>query len=74
MKTADELVKNPNVWEITPGKNKLFSSDEVVDAYLKGKKEGLQQSKTLIFQTKVKYKYNWRTDKKRQLHLCLVRK
>lgn len=47
MNVIDVILK-PESWELTPDKDKLFSSDQVVDAYMKGRKEGLRQSQKLI--------------------------
>jgi hypothetical protein len=47
MNAISEILK-PESWELTPDKDKLFSSDHVVDAYMKGREEGLEQSQKLI--------------------------
>lgn len=41
-------ILEPQNWELTSPKDKLFSSDHVIEAYLKGKKEGLEQAQKLI--------------------------
>jgi hypothetical protein len=40
----------PANWELTSPKDKLFSSDHVIDAYLKGKNDGLEQKQRLIIE------------------------
>lgn len=37
-------------WKITTAQEKLYSSDVVIDAYLTGKKEGLQQNQKVLIQ------------------------
>ncbi len=47
MNAIDEILAPAN-WEFTSPKEKLFSSDHVIDAYLKGKSEGLEQQQKLV--------------------------
>ena len=49
MNTIKEILE-PQNWEFTSPKDKLFSSDHVIEAYLKGKKEGLEQAQKLILE------------------------
>jgi len=41
-------ISAPANWEFTSPKDKTISSDHVIDAYLKGKKEGLEQAQKLM--------------------------
>jgi hypothetical protein len=47
MNAVQEILE-PQNWEFTAPKDKLFSSDHVIEAYLRGKKEGLEQAQKLI--------------------------
>lgn len=47
MNAVNEII-NPVNWEFTSPKEKLFSSDHVIDAYLKGKNDGLEQQQRLV--------------------------
>src|SRR5438094_214896 len=49
MNTINEISAPAN-WEFTSPKDKLYSSDHVIDAYLKGKSEGLEQAQRLILE------------------------
>lgn len=49
MNVIDDILSPVN-WEFTSPKEKLFSSDHVIDAYLKGQKTGLEQAQRLIFE------------------------
>jgi hypothetical protein len=49
MNAINELLIPAN-WELTSPKEKLYSSDHVIDAYLKGKDDGLEQQQRLIFE------------------------
>lgn len=49
MNAVNEII-NPASWEFTSPKEKLFSSDHVIDAYLKGKNESLEQQQRLIIE------------------------
>jgi len=40
----------PANWEFTSPGEKLFSSDHVIDAYLKGKNEGLEHAQRLVIE------------------------
>ncbi|TAF74431.1 MAG: hypothetical protein EAZ53_09330 [Bacteroidetes bacterium] len=52
MKNMNEIeeILAPANWEFTSPKEKLFSSDHVIDAYLKGQKSGLEQAQRLILE------------------------
>jgi len=45
----DEILA-PKNWEFTSSEDKLFSTDHIIDAYLKGKNEGLEQQERLIIE------------------------
>jgi hypothetical protein len=47
MNTVHKILE-PQSWELTSPKEKLFSSDHVIEAYLKGKQEGLEQAQKLM--------------------------
>jgi hypothetical protein len=49
MNAINEILAPAN-WELTSPKDKLFSSDHVIDAYLKGKNDGLEQQQRLIIE------------------------
>ena len=49
MNAINEILAPAN-WELTSPKDKLFSSDHVIDAYLKGKDDGLEQQQKLIIE------------------------
>lgn len=49
MSVINEILAPVN-WELTSPKEKMFSSDHVIDAYLKGKNDGLEQHQRLIFE------------------------
>lgn len=49
MNAIDEILAPAN-WELTSPKDRLFSSDHVIDAYLKGKNDGLEQQQRLIIE------------------------
>lgn len=49
MNAINEILTPAN-WELTSPKEKLYSSDHVIDAYLKGKDDGLEQQQRLIFE------------------------
>lgn len=49
MRKLKEKIRPAN-WELTSPKEKLFSSDQVIDAYLRGKNEGLEQAQKLILE------------------------
>ncbi|EZH75045.1 hypothetical protein ATO12_09975 [Aquimarina atlantica] len=35
-------------WEVSVDKNSIFTNDDVIDAYLKGKKEGIKETKQIF--------------------------
>ncbi|MEX0810843.1 MAG: hypothetical protein WD048_01420 [Chitinophagales bacterium] len=47
-------INAPTNWEFTSHKEKLFSSDHVIDAYLKGKNESLEEAQKLVLEKLVK--------------------
>lgn len=49
MDTIAEIL-SPGDWDFTSSKEKLFSSDHVIDAYIKGKNDGLEQAQKLLFE------------------------
>lgn len=49
MNVINEILAPAN-WEFTSQKEKLFSSDHVIDAYLKGKNEGLEEAQKLVLE------------------------
>jgi hypothetical protein len=49
MNAINEILAPAN-WELTSPKDKLFSSDHVIDTYLKGKNDGLEQQQRLIIE------------------------
>jgi hypothetical protein len=49
MNAVNEILAPAN-WELTSPKDKLFSSDHVIDAYFKGKNDGLEQQQRLIIE------------------------
>lgn len=49
MSKLQEIVCPAN-WELTSPKQKLFSGDQVLDAYLQGKNKGLEQAQKLILE------------------------
>lgn len=49
MKEIEEILAPAN-WEFTNPKEKLFSSNQVIDAYLKGQKSGLEKAQQVMFQ------------------------
>ena len=48
MDAVKEILETTN-WEFSAPKDQLFSSDNVIEAYLKGKKDGLEQAQKLMF-------------------------
>ncbi len=49
MNVIEEILAPAN-WEFTSPSEKLFSSDHVIDAYMKGQKSGLEQAQRLILE------------------------
>lgn len=49
MNTSKHIVTSTN-WNFTSQKERWYSSDQVIDAYLKGKNEGLEQGQKLILE------------------------
>lgn len=49
MKAIEEIL-SPTNWEYTSPKENLFSSDDVINAYLKGKNDGLEQQQRLVLE------------------------
>jgi hypothetical protein len=47
MEAIKEILSNPSKWTLAPGEQ-VYSCDQVIDAYLKGKSEGIQQAQKLI--------------------------
>jgi hypothetical protein len=47
METIKEIFSKPSGWTLAPREN-IYSCDQVIDAYLKGKNEGIQQAQKLI--------------------------
>jgi hypothetical protein len=47
MEAIKEILSSPSKWELAPREN-FYSSDQVIDAYLKGKSDGIQQTQKLI--------------------------
>lgn len=43
-------VLTPANWELTSPKDKLYSGDPIIDAYLKGKSDGLEHAQRLIIE------------------------
>ena len=41
----------PRNWEITVSKDKYYTCDEVLDAYLHGKKKGLENLQKIVLKT-----------------------
>lgn len=39
---------NSHTWEVSVDKNSIFTNDDVIDAYLKGKKEGVKETKQIF--------------------------
>jgi len=50
METVVSKNFNINSWKITAERKKLYSADAVIDAYLRGKSEGLQQHQKVLIQ------------------------
>lgn len=48
MATVEKILAPAN-WEFTSPTERLYTSDHVIDAYLTGKKEALEQTERLIF-------------------------
>ena len=44
----DTSKKFPNIWEVSVDKNTIFTNDDVIDAYLKGKEVGIKETKQLL--------------------------
>lgn len=51
--TGVKKVLEPANWELTPVKDRKFTSDHVIDAYFEGKSVGLQQAEQLIMKNLV---------------------
>jgi hypothetical protein len=47
MEAIKEILSAPSKWQLAPGETR-YSSDQVIDAYLKGKSDGIQQTQKLI--------------------------
>jgi hypothetical protein len=47
MEAIREILSSPSKWTLAPREN-IYSCDQVIDAYLKGKSEGVQQAQKLI--------------------------
>lgn len=48
---ADQKALNPTNWVISESKDRMYTSDHVIDAYFEGKTVGLQQAEQLIFKS-----------------------
>lgn len=48
--TSIQKVLKPKNWELTSPKERLFTSNHVIDAYFTGKKEALEQNEKLIME------------------------
>jgi hypothetical protein len=49
MEAIKEILSKPSGWTLAPHEN-IYSCDQVIDAYFKGKSEGMQQTQKLIMQ------------------------
>jgi hypothetical protein len=47
MEAIKEILSKPSGWTLAPREN-IYSCDQVIDAYLKGKSEGIQQAQKLV--------------------------
>jgi hypothetical protein len=47
MEAIKEILSAPSKWTLAPREN-IYSCDQVIDAYLKGKSDGIQQTQKLI--------------------------
>jgi hypothetical protein len=47
MEAIREILSAPSKWTLAPREN-IYSCDQVIDAYLKGKSEGIQQAQKLV--------------------------
>jgi hypothetical protein len=47
MEAIREILSSPSRWTLAPREN-IYSCDQVIDAYLEGKSEGVQQTQKLI--------------------------
>jgi hypothetical protein len=47
MEAIKEILSSPSKWTIAPHES-VYSCDQVIDAYLKGKSDGVQQTQKLI--------------------------
>lgn len=54
MDTIKKEILTHNVWGLTSPKEDLFSGDDLINAYIQGKKEGLEQTKKLVFDHLIK--------------------
>ena len=44
----DTSNKSPNIWEVSVDKNTIFTNDDVIDAFLKGKEVGVKEKKQIF--------------------------
>ena len=44
---TNELGNSP-IWEVSVDKNSIFTNDDIIDAYLKGKKEGVKETNQIF--------------------------
>ncbi len=44
----DTFNKPPNTWEVSVDKNTIFTNDDVIDAFLKGKEVGVKEKKQIF--------------------------
>lgn|GEM_PF-1025991 len=49
MNLVDEPILAPATWERTEPQKQLYTSNDVIDAYLQGQKEGLKHEKQLVY-------------------------
>lgn len=49
MNLVDEPILVPDTWERTEPQKHLYTSSDVIDAYLQGQKDGLKQEKQLVY-------------------------
>jgi hypothetical protein len=49
MEAIKEILASPTRWELAPREN-VYSCDQIIDAYLKGKSEGVRQTQKLVMQ------------------------
>jgi hypothetical protein len=47
MEAIKEILSAPSKWTLAPREN-IYSCDQVIDAYLKGKSDGIQQAQKLV--------------------------